>query len=665
MSQIYRYTHKPAPIFSFAESEKFPEFLKKGITREEREGARFDPMEAFSASGITHDVRYPIIGMELEFELPTTEKIEEKIWNRMTQIGDIGAYLKTDSSIQNGLEIVTHPKSLKRWFEMRPQVEKLLDDLRADGYRSYQSGRCGLHFHISLSSFFNPLHAFRFLSFFMNNTTFCRKISGRNKTQYDTYCFGSKRNGDIRRFFVRHLDSYLPSARNSTFKKLKCRGSLVQLYMDTGRSELNISEHHAAANLTKNTVEIRIFRGTLNAEKIYSIMEFIESVRQFTAERSSFDESAIQYIEWIEGKKEYKLCKSVFLKKFFSSSAEKNNKHRKDISEKTAKKDVIDKKSVDKYIADRNNEEIKRLTKAISDCDYIVYSENFFEDRHLPHLVDYFCRETTRIATSEAAPLITVTLCNMFNNFEISNQLVLTAIRSITRTEVAMLHHHVIASTERFSKNNRSSRIQSDFSSWIVAVVGEWERTHGLEWGRATRTATIEQLIMIMEFFYRVTMVSYWLTEDLYGTYHNVIQGMRDEPFPLSTIIGNSPAYIIALLAEIPHADLRKESNRIIDELINLTQNGPVRGRLMITPITRRSTSTWILNHMINLFKYMLLKVSTEKARRISRSMNELLNRPPRAEWRRQLRVGEPEIRAEAIINADDLAAVINPARLA
>ena len=54
-------------------------------------------------------------------------------------------YLKNDSSIEDGFEIVTHPFSHSWYNENKSIFNDLLDTLRDHGFRSYNTSTCGIH----------------------------------------------------------------------------------------------------------------------------------------------------------------------------------------------------------------------------------------------------------------------------------------------------------------------------------------------------------------------------------------------------------------------------------------------------------------------------------------------------------------------------------------
>lgn len=86
-------------------------------------------------------------GCEIELEYSNNSKTG---LNCLADIADDTCYLKTDGSLNHGVEIVTHPATLKYWKQgfLRDEL-KSLDDY---GYKSHDTGTCGLHVHVSKNS---------------------------------------------------------------------------------------------------------------------------------------------------------------------------------------------------------------------------------------------------------------------------------------------------------------------------------------------------------------------------------------------------------------------------------------------------------------------------------------------------------------------------------
>ena len=61
-------------------------------------------------------------------------------------------YIKTDGSLDEGLELVTHPMTLEYHLNEMPWAE-VLRKAQSMGYLSHAAGTCGLHVHISRLAF--------------------------------------------------------------------------------------------------------------------------------------------------------------------------------------------------------------------------------------------------------------------------------------------------------------------------------------------------------------------------------------------------------------------------------------------------------------------------------------------------------------------------------
>ena len=60
-------------------------------------------------------------------------------------------YIKHDGSLDDGLEVVTHPMTLSYHMSEMPW-QAVIDKARQLGYTSHQAGTCGLHVHVNRSS---------------------------------------------------------------------------------------------------------------------------------------------------------------------------------------------------------------------------------------------------------------------------------------------------------------------------------------------------------------------------------------------------------------------------------------------------------------------------------------------------------------------------------
>ena len=187
-------------------------------------------------------------------------------------------YCKFDRSIGNdgmaGFEIVTHPCSFD-WFgsEEGTNVIKRILDIKTYNCEAFRTNTCGMHIHISKTAF-NSSHLYRFLSMIYNNQGFSKFISERTDlTNIQTY------------------SSYTP------FDDLK----KMSKEMSNPHSR---EARHRAVNLScPNTVEVRIFKSTLEYERIMKNIEYCHSLYDFTKNNEQI--TVPNYISYVAENKSY------------------------------------------------------------------------------------------------------------------------------------------------------------------------------------------------------------------------------------------------------------------------------------------------------------------------------------------------------------------------
>lgn len=216
-----------------------------------------------------------LVGFELEVESANEDPYygAKKLQLVMDNI-----YIKHDGSIRNGFEIVTHPMSYDyiKSYDWSPMFV-----LSKHGYKSYNTDSCGLHVHLSRKSF-TLLHLYKFMSFFYNpfNTNFLYKLSRRKEDRLNQWSSTSS-YGDSSRF------------RKAIIKDVKGHRNSVGKYT-------------ACNNSHKDSVEIRLFRGTLHEDSLFGCIEFCVSLYYFTEFRKVGDVTYDKYIQWLsENKKQY------------------------------------------------------------------------------------------------------------------------------------------------------------------------------------------------------------------------------------------------------------------------------------------------------------------------------------------------------------------------
>lgn len=88
------------------------------------------------------------LGVELEVDEAGKDNINAVQALRAFNQENVYGYVKSDGSLNDGFELVTHPCTLETHLQQVPWRETL-EALRGMGYRSHAPGTCGLHVHVS------------------------------------------------------------------------------------------------------------------------------------------------------------------------------------------------------------------------------------------------------------------------------------------------------------------------------------------------------------------------------------------------------------------------------------------------------------------------------------------------------------------------------------
>ena len=180
-------------------------------------------------------------GVELEVEAPDSNSLHD-IAREVTD-GDFH-YAKEDASLMRGFELVSHPATLAHHIR-GGSWRHALRVMRQHDFKSHDSGRCGLHIHLNRGRGAKGMR--------LGEATEC-KIA------------------------------YFIHRQRAMFTKLARRGSgdytsFVQ--KELKRGENRNGSRHEAVNFTYDTVELRLFRGTLRLNTFYATLEMADAIVRF------------------------------------------------------------------------------------------------------------------------------------------------------------------------------------------------------------------------------------------------------------------------------------------------------------------------------------------------------------------------------------------------
>lgn len=162
------------------------------------------------------------------------------------------AYLKSDGSLECGFEIVTHPLSHSYFMNDASSLWNTIGKLKTDySMMAWGTKTCGLHIHISRAGFTGGSHQHRFLQLVYNNKDFYEVLAGRSSSHWAKF------------------DDIIDENGKKSFK-----GKFDQ------RSG---SDRYSAVNTNnRQTLEMRIFRGSLNTRFIKSCIDLAHASVEFT-----------------------------------------------------------------------------------------------------------------------------------------------------------------------------------------------------------------------------------------------------------------------------------------------------------------------------------------------------------------------------------------------
>jgi hypothetical protein len=203
------------------------------------------------------------MGVELEVEVKDGSIDDHvEVLNAKLNDGEVGkrVYFEADGSLTHGFEIITNPMGLDSHYEL---WSALNDRDLTRGMRSHDTSTCGLHVHVSRKN----MHVMQLnkMNVFLNHPD----------------------NHELIKAVARRYDvNYARIARK--------RLSTAHKYDVERRDALNITNDQ--------TVEFRIFKGTLVYDTLLSAIEFANAVVNFTmpASPAGFHLSTPRFLDFID-----------------------------------------------------------------------------------------------------------------------------------------------------------------------------------------------------------------------------------------------------------------------------------------------------------------------------------------------------------------------------
>ena len=162
------------------------------------------------------------------------------------------AYCKHDGSLDEGFEIVTHPMTLDFHLHNMPW-EQIVEEAKKLGYTSHQAGTCGLHVHVNRGAFGSTESS--------QDAAIARTLFFFEKFWDELLKFSRRTQGQLNQWAARYGYKDQP-----------------QEILDHAKSGRHAGRY-TAVNLTNaDTVEFRMFRGTLKYNTLIATLELLDCI---------------------------------------------------------------------------------------------------------------------------------------------------------------------------------------------------------------------------------------------------------------------------------------------------------------------------------------------------------------------------------------------------
>ena len=198
-----------------------------------------------------HEKRIRYYGVELEIDKGGCEEdYAEQLYDIANRYDDV-LYIKSDGSLNDGMELVSHPCSLEYHRNKFPWEDVMHKAIHL-GYRSHNTTSCGLHVHIGSEQLGTSIEyqeevISRILFFFESHWNELFKFSRRSEYTVERWA--------ARQGYSDRPKDILEKAKKSSKGRYSC---------------VNVTNY--------STVEIRMFRGTLKYNTFIATLELVDSI---------------------------------------------------------------------------------------------------------------------------------------------------------------------------------------------------------------------------------------------------------------------------------------------------------------------------------------------------------------------------------------------------
>lgn len=252
---IHNYSYKPRPNFMRADGTRSA-YVN-----------RLAPIVGRDGSSTMNSRTTLTMGFELETQYVGSGSfpynIPQELLNDVNSGTDSDIYLKEDSSVYNGFEIVSHPGELG--YFMDHFQWKGIEKLARKNFQAWKRPSCGLHIHVAKSAFADTSHKFKFIAFVYKNKSEMIQLSGRESHDYASY--------DLKRFLNSHRDWVDENG------KLVRHTNMIKMAKG---EDVNGTRSVAVNIQPEKTIELRLFRPSLKTDTVKVALQFCDALFNYS-----------------------------------------------------------------------------------------------------------------------------------------------------------------------------------------------------------------------------------------------------------------------------------------------------------------------------------------------------------------------------------------------
>ena len=200
----------------------------------------------------------------VELEIDNGEDREETASEMLECMPNNFITMENDGSLDRGFENITQPATLEYHLSIRDKYEDMFAVAKQNGFRSHNTTTCGYHIHFNRS-------------FFGDKEDECiAKLLYLVEKFWDELVKFSRRNYDNLERWAKKYDK----TPNEVVEDMKCH---------------NLDRYRAVNLTNRNTIEFRMFRGTLKSETFFATLQLVDIIVRYVKDHTNNDIQALNF----------------------------------------------------------------------------------------------------------------------------------------------------------------------------------------------------------------------------------------------------------------------------------------------------------------------------------------------------------------------------------